>query len=377
MLSKPVTFLIYNVEQCPDTQRIHYQGYLELSKALTIVKLLDTFDFPDAPHIETAYGSSLHNVIYCAKQASRIAGPYIFGTPRRQGERTDITSFRDTISTGASDTQLIADFPTEMAKYNKFARLVSSMTFKKRSHTLHRRQLRPRVIVLWSRGTGTGKTKYVYSQHSPEDIYVIESGTGTRHSLWFDDYQGEEIFLLDDFYGNVSRDWLLRFLDRYTLRVQTKGGHVYLVRRLIYITSNMPPHEWYERLRLLHHLDFNALERRIDYTFDFDNPLDRPVPSISELTDVEWSDYFHFCLILGFRIASCITPASSVIILSFYVRPFIGLRTNVFMIYIGLFPLRQQFITSIQLVGANPLVIGALVSVLIWRSVPRLVIGII
>jgi len=51
--------------------------------------------------------------------------------------------------------------------------------------------------------------------------------------------------VLDDFYGWLPWDFLLRLLDRYPLLVETKGGQVQFVAKTVVITSNKPYLEWY------------------------------------------------------------------------------------------------------------------------------------
>jgi hypothetical protein len=255
---------------------------------MRFTKLLDFFDFPARPHFERSLGSSAQNIVYCTKSDTRIAGPWSFGSPRQQGHRTDIEGFRDAIISGKSLSDLISDHPRELAKYDRFYHTVRNELYYKREVKLFKKGLKPRVIVLWSANPGSGKTRFVYDHHEAEGIYKVEFGTGSKGSLWFDNYNGEEVFLLDDFYGNCRYDFLLRFLDRYPIRCQSKGGSSSPVRRIVYITSNCPPEMWYARLPI----GPDALLRRIDYTYCFDdlNGIVRPDESICELTDVEWSD---------------------------------------------------------------------------------------
>ena len=62
---------------------------------------------------------------------------------------------------------------------------------------------------------------------------------------WWDGYDGEEILLIDDFYGQVQVARMLHLLRGYQCRLPIKGGFTYAQWQKVYITSNNPPHEWY------------------------------------------------------------------------------------------------------------------------------------
>ena len=66
--------------------------------------------------------------------------------------------------------------------------------------------------------------------------------------------------VLDDFYGWIKFDEMLRLLDRYPLLVETKGGTTHFTSRFIHITSNKHPSSWYKRGHY-----YDALFRRFDY----------------------------------------------------------------------------------------------------------------
>ena len=70
--------------------------------------------------------------------------------------------------------------------------------------------------------------------------------------------------VIDDFYGWIRLDEMLRILDRYPHRVEVKGGMVQFLAEKIYITSNVEPKDWYKDET--HNVLIKALLRRIDNT---------------------------------------------------------------------------------------------------------------
>lgn len=95
-------YLVFQKEKCPETGREHFQGFVRFNKNLTFKQAQEALHTPDChmerPGQERADGSTSSKVDednrdYCTKEASRIDGPWEYGTcGKRQGERTDIAA---------------------------------------------------------------------------------------------------------------------------------------------------------------------------------------------------------------------------------------------------------------------------------------------
>lgn len=108
-------------------------------------------------------------------------------------------------------------------------------------------------------------------------VFVGTTGTGKSHRAWCEaglqaypkdpltkwwcGYQAQEHVIIDEFRGIVSIAHLLRWLDRYPVMVETKGGTRPLMARKFWITSNVKPEFWYLELD---EATRNALMRRIE-----------------------------------------------------------------------------------------------------------------
>jgi len=97
------------------------------------------------------------------------------------------------------------------------------------------------VFVFWGR-TGTGKSRRAWEQAGME-AYPKDPLT----KFW-DGYQAQEHVVLDEFRGIISIGHVLRWFDRYPVRVEVKGSSAVLVAKKIWITSNMDPRDWYPDL---------------------------------------------------------------------------------------------------------------------------------
>lgn len=121
------------------------------------------------------------------------------------------------------------------------------------------------VYVFWG-STGTGKSRRAWDE-AGFDAYAKDP----RTKFW-DGYQGEDcvvvgkklLLIIDEFRGGIDIAHLLRWFDRYPVRVEIKGSSRPLVAKTIWITSNLDPRYWYpevdEETR-------NALLRRLNITY--------------------------------------------------------------------------------------------------------------
>lgn len=96
-------------------------------------------------------------------------------------------------------------------------------------------------IVFWG-SSGTGKSRRAWHE-AGMGAYVKDPLT----KFW-DGYQGQENVVIDEFRGGISIGHLLRWLDRYPVNVEVKGAAVALKAKCIWITSNLPPQDWYKDL---------------------------------------------------------------------------------------------------------------------------------
>jgi len=112
------------------------------------------------------------------------------------------------------------------------------------------------VAVFWG-ATGTGKSRRAWAEASfsafPKD---------PRTKFWCG-YQGQAHVVIDEFRGGIDIGHLLRWLDRYPVIVEVKGGATALKATHIWITSNLDPRLWYPDLD---QSTVDALMRRLTVT---------------------------------------------------------------------------------------------------------------
>ncbi len=248
----------YAIWQLEQGSTIHVQGYVRFTKNKRLCALQELLR---GAHAAICRGSEAQNIAYCTKEETRVSGPYEIGVRIAQGKRSDILRLRDGIKEGSTDLMLINDDETCGA----FAR---SMKFVDRCRYLFakKRDFKSFVICIYG-PTDIGKSR-VAAAVSP-NAYRFSNNKGA----WFDYYDGVSDIIFDDFYGGIPRHQLLQLLDRYPTTVESKGGTINWCPKVIIITSNKPPWEWYRD----HEGEFqpwDAIKRRLDFYVEQTNDLD-------------------------------------------------------------------------------------------------------
>lgn len=280
-----VLFAVYMLEK-GDEGTPHYQGYLELRSSRRIQYLKSRI--PRA-HLEPRRGTKEQAVLYCVKTWEALNGasssapsseaenhseqedaateiptttsssaihPIWFGLqqrpidyclslmtkPRKKKKSEKLLTIKEMLQEGKTEEE-IADYDFELwvRNYRAF-REYKLMITPNRDHEVE-------VIVLQG-PTGTGKSKWAKDNFA--DAYW------KQRSIWWDGYMGQDTVVIDEFYGWIPFDTLLRICDRYPLLVETKGGQVNFVAKRIIITTNAVPSSWYKNVY------FNSFVRRVN-----------------------------------------------------------------------------------------------------------------
>lgn len=238
-------FLVYQLEECPRTHKLHYQGYMQLNSAKTFegAKRL----LRDDAHIEPARNVKA-SIAYAQKEDTRKAGPWQYGTEPHQGSRTDTQEVAEMVRDDATMAQIAEQHP---ATYMRMFRGIGELR-----QALHPPESMARISVLLWGETGTGKTRWAYETYPT--LYTVFS----QKEPWFDGYDGQDVVLFDDAgKGTCGYNTIKRLTDRYPQRIPIKGGSAVWRAKVIIFTTNDPHYEsWWGDIPAA---DVAALDRRI------------------------------------------------------------------------------------------------------------------
>lgn len=242
-LNENVDYLCYGKE-VGESGTPHLQGYIKFKNPRSFKSVVKKHH---RWHLEKAIKPPLANKRYCEKQGDFTE----FGnSPKGKGKRSDIDIVKEMVKEGKPMSEIC----DEVTSYQglKFAE-----TLKKYKEI--KRTWKPNVYWFWG-ASGTGKTRRAYEMF-PD---AWESG---RDGKWWEGYDGHENIILDDFRADFCKfHELLRILDRYPYRIETKGSSRQLLARNIVITSPYRPSEIYRNKT---QEDIYQLIRRIDIVEHF------------------------------------------------------------------------------------------------------------
>jgi len=243
ILHPKVEFLCFQLEE-GESKTPHLQGYIEFNTRVTLkqAKLIVS----ERCHIERRKGTADQARAYCIKEDGRLDGPWEYGVctgpPESRGRRTDLEAIRAALKSGTSEREIADAYFSQWLQYNVSFRRYRGLCF-------NHRDWKTKTIVIVG-PPGTGKSKYIMDNYP--------TAYWKQRSQWWDLYEGHDTVVLDDFYGWLPYDVLLRIADRYPLYVETKGGQAVFLARTLVITSNNTPAQWYKNVVLA------AFTRRVD-----------------------------------------------------------------------------------------------------------------
>ncbi|XP_024858163.1 uncharacterized protein LOC108249974 isoform X2 [Kryptolebias marmoratus] len=196
-------------------------------------------------HLERARGTDEENKEYCEKGGDVYLA---IGEPVGQGKRNDLNAAVEMLRRSSGNLSEVAN---EMpATFIRYCRGLSQWVDFAR--VARQRDYKTDVTVLVG-PPGCGKSRRAAGATSGLAFYK-------SRGEWWDGYVGQEDVIIDDFYGWLKYDELLRICDRYPHRVPVKGSFAQFSARRIFITSNKHVWEWYK----FEHYDADPLMRRIN-----------------------------------------------------------------------------------------------------------------
>lgn len=240
-----VTSLVFQLERCPNTERLHLQGFVQFAKRIRMHQAKEALKPQPALcsiHLEKRRGTAGQAWQYCTKAETRVAGPFTFGRVRAQGRRSDMSSVVEALNESPCAETLVAQVLAHpgMLRYiphmEKFTQLV-------------RPKRQQRTWVVWVHGpAGSGKDFFV-----KEYLNLLRPGARVyvkNNDEWWDGYDQEDVVLWDNFDPNIiTYDSFCKLGDDKAIKVRIKGGSVNFTSRFLFITTVWNPADYYQMCR--------------------------------------------------------------------------------------------------------------------------------
>jgi len=196
-------------------------------------------------HFELGRSSAAEEYIW--KDDTAVAGSR-FEIGRRPGLRSSVKDWQAIRSAACAGR--LADVPDDVfvRHYGQLSRIASD-------HMVPYGVIR-RIVVYWGR-TGSGKSRRAWDEAG------MDAYPKSPLSKFWDGYRGHSNVVIDEFRGGIDIGHVLRWFDRYPVIVEVKGSSVVLKATSIWITSNIPPEQWYPGIDAE---TLSALLRRLEVT---------------------------------------------------------------------------------------------------------------
>jgi len=241
-------YLGYGREYCPDTKKMHWQGFVKFHKAKTkgaTQKNLGSLKNEKGAYkmrVDIQMGTDKQNFKYCSKDKEYVE----WGTiEKHQGERNDLLHFRNEIIDG---TRTVEDIIlSEPMVFHQYGRTLERLELIKSRRTT-RESLGIVTKGFWYYGgTGVGKSLTANSA-------LAHPGTKYRKVLkdqWWEDYSGQDVCIIEEYRGKgLDYADLLALTDRWDHSVIKRNiGQVPFISKEVVITSPMDPWSLFAQIK--------------------------------------------------------------------------------------------------------------------------------
>jgi len=196
--------------------------------------------------LKSLFGSAIHGELsrsdaaaeYCCKEDTRVDGPWEWGAkPIQRNAKLDW----DSIWTSAVSGDLLAiPASIRISSYRALRSIASDYAVCS--------AMEREVYVFWGR---TGKFELIIGSGKSRrawDEAGLDAYSKDPRSKFWDGYQGSRNVVIDEFRGGIDVAHILRWCDRYPVRVEVKGSSAPLCAKRIWFTSNVDPRDWYPDL---------------------------------------------------------------------------------------------------------------------------------
>lgn len=237
--NKSFDYIGFGKEIAPLTGTPHLQGFIYVKNKISLSALKKIIA---RAHFINCKGNAGENITYTSKDGEFFER----GERPAQGTRNDIADVRLELNNNSCMRNIVNNCDNNLQNIR--------IAEKWLSYCEPSRNFKPTVEWYWG-PTGTGKSHKAFMENP--DAWV-----SNETLQWWDGYDNHETIILDDFRSHhCTFSYLLRILDKYSLRVAVKGGFRQLRAKKIIITSCLAPETIYQGRT---NEDVTQLLRRID-----------------------------------------------------------------------------------------------------------------
>jgi len=244
-LPPTVAFIRGQLECGAEGGYLHWQLLAIFCRKITLSGVKNIFG--RTAHVEPSRSAAADEYVW--KEETRVAGTQfeLGERPMRRNVSTDWEAVRDSAKRGALDginhlipylywlgilIVCVLDIPADV-----FVRCYGQLR-KISEDYIQPVAIQREVFCYWG-DAGTGKSRRAWDEAG------LDAYPKCPVSKFWCGYRGHTSVVIDEFRGGINISHFLRWLDRYPVNVETKGGATVLKATKIWITSNVSPDDWY------------------------------------------------------------------------------------------------------------------------------------
>lgn len=212
-----VSFVQFQLELCPNTERTHFQVYVQFDKSVSFSKVKEFFFFNDKQHhVDACRGSSDDNLKYTSKEESRIAPTESYGECRSiaagkgRGHRTDLAEFKTDVDSGIQWNVLLDKHFETMATCHNFCRIYFDAVQEQTMLQDLKENLNGTTLRAWQSSL----------------VNLVQRAPDARRVHWF-----------HESVGNIGKSWMARYLavahQAIVLQSMKKSDMIHLLAKRI------------------------------------------------------------------------------------------------------------------------------------------------
>lgn len=192
-------------------------------------------------HFERCKGTAQENRDYVSKsgkwEKDKKGETSISGTfyesgeipPERKGSKVSFEDVYDFLASGLTTMEVVEECPSLILQMDKieFAR----QAFLREKYKTTRRELEVTYIYGASR---TGKTRSVMDKFGYDKVYRV---TDYKHP--FDNYNGQDVIIFEEFRSSLSLSEMLNYLDNYPVELRCRYSNKQALYTKVFVISNI------------------------------------------------------------------------------------------------------------------------------------------
>ena len=277
-----ICFIRFQIEKAIKTGTIHYQGYIHFSQRTywgTIRRALIKLGLHRISH-QNRIASPKEAADYCSKIYDKKTGKqtkvtetvYQWGEEstleNEQGKRSDLYEIIERVKQGATNSELLDEYPTQFFRYKKHIESVR----KTIQESEYEDKYRHMKIVYISGVPRTGKTRFILEKYGYKNVCKVS----IKYDKWlFENYKGQKVVLFDEFNSQVPITEMNEYLEGYPQEYRCRNEDRIAMNDTVIIISNLKLSQQYTKEQSDKPLIYQAFTARIHHIIDWDNQIQR------------------------------------------------------------------------------------------------------